>query len=116
MTRGAEYEVGPTAPVNSTAASTTGAVATVTGSGGTGPEVSDTPTPPRPDTPAATAVSCRSIVAPPTGSQGGANRFRRHRGEQLRRRRIRRGALIGLVTIPVAGATVLAVALPILQG
>lgn len=115
MTRGAEYEVGPTAPVSSTAASTTGAVATVTGSGCTGPEVSDAP-PPRPDTPAAAAVSCRSIVAPPTGSQGGANRFRRHRGEQLRRRRIRRGALIGLVTIPVAGATVLAVALPILHG
>ncbi|MEU6559962.1 SpoIID/LytB domain-containing protein [Nocardia nova] len=40
-----------------------------------------------------------------------ASRFRRGRGQLLHRRRIRRGALIGLVALPVTGGTVIAFAL-----
>ncbi|MEV5647873.1 SpoIID/LytB domain-containing protein [Nocardia sp. NPDC052254] len=41
-------------------------------------------------------------------SSGFPDRFRHRRGQLLHRRRIRRGALIGLVALPVAGGTVIA--------
>lgn len=55
-------------------------------------------------------------IAPAGRSRAGiARRFHR-RGELLRRRRIRRSALIGLIAVPVTGATVVAFALPLLHG
>lgn len=54
-----------------------------------------------------------SNSAPADGVVGGfRSRLRRRHGELLRRRRIRRGALIGLVVVPVTGGIVVAFAVP----
>ncbi|MGA4786681.1 SpoIID/LytB domain-containing protein [Nocardia sp. AB354] len=54
-----------------------------------------------------------SNSAPADGFVGGfRSRLQRRHGELLRRRRIRRGALIGLVVVPVTGGIVVAFAVP----
>ncbi|WP_227978902.1 SpoIID/LytB domain-containing protein [Nocardia spumae] len=57
-------------------------------------------------------------TGPSAGPESGGfgNRFRRRRGGLLHRRRIRRGALIGLVVLPVTGGTVIAFALSVSGG